>query len=39
MKCLFSKDNLQWFFSKEGNKSDRSKLEATKKTHQKMQET
>ena len=37
--CLFSKDSPQWFFSKEGNKPDRSKLEETEKTrtHQKMQ--
>ena len=31
--CLFSIDSLQWFFSKEGNKPDRSKLEETEKTH------
>ena len=33
MKCLFSKDSLQWVFFKEGNKPDRSKLEETVKTH------
>ena len=33
MKCLFSKDSLQWFVSKEGNKPDRSKLEKTEKRH------
>ena len=33
MKCLFSKDSLQWFFSKEGEKPDRPKLEETEKTH------
>ena len=27
MKCFFPKDILQWFFSKEGNKSDILKLE------------
>ena len=31
MKCFFPKDILQWFFSKEGNKSDILKLEETKK--------
>ena len=31
MKCLFSKDNLQWFFSREGIKLDKSKLEKTEK--------
>ena len=33
MKCLFSKDSLQWFFSKEGEKPDKPKLEETEKTH------
>ena len=38
MKCLFSKDRFHCFFSKEGNKPDRSKLEkAKKRTHEKMQ--
>ena len=31
MKCLFSKDSLQWFFSREGIKLDKSKLEKTEK--------
>ena len=42
MKCLFSKDSLQYFFSKEGNKPNRSKLEEIQKMHarkkQKMQD-
>ena len=29
----FSKDSLQWLLSKEGNKTDRSKLEETENTH------
>ena len=33
MKCLFSKDSLQYFFSKEGNKPNRSKLEEIQKMH------
>ena len=33
MYFIFSKDCCQLFFSKEDNKSDRSKLEETKKTH------
>ena len=33
MKCLLSKDGLQLFFSKEGNKPDRPKLEEIEKTH------
>ena len=33
MKCLLSKDSLQCFFSKEGNKPNRSKLEEIEKTH------
>ena len=33
MKCLFSNDSLQGFFSKEGNKPGISKLEETEKTH------
>ena len=33
MKCLFSKDSLQYFFSKEGNKPNRSKLEEIEKMH------
>ena len=33
MKCLFSKDSLQWLLSKEGNKPGRSKLEETEKAH------
>ena len=26
MKCVFSKDSVQWLFSKDGNKPDRSEL-------------
>ena len=33
MNCLFSKDSFQWFFSKEDNKTDISKLEETEKPH------
>ena len=33
MKCLLSKDSLQRFVFKEGNKPDRSKLEKTEKTN------
>ena len=33
MNCLFPKDSLQWFFSQEGNKPDRSRVEKTEKTH------
>ena len=33
VKCLFSKDSLQYFFSKEGNKPNRSKLEEIEKMH------
>ena len=34
MEYLFFKDSLQWFFSKKGNKPDRSKLEQTEKNPQ-----
>ena len=36
MDYLFFKDSLQQFFSKKGNKPDRSKLEQTEKNPQKV---
>ena len=33
MKCLLSKDSLQWVFSKEDNRPDRSKLKEIEKAH------
>ena len=34
MEYLFFKDSFQWFFSKKGDKPDKSKLEQTEKNPQ-----